>query len=250
MGSGVIRQICPVTRLRQINASYFELWFASREMVQQLAPGQFFEIMRPESDRLRIPISCYDVEGDEIGLMIKIIGDGTLDLSTLCEGDMLDVMGPLGNRFTKPQEAKILLVSGGIGYPPMYSLKKALTAGNEIKWLHGGRCKDDAFPCDAIYTDDGSAGQKGFVTIGVEDELAGGGYDWLYCCGPEPLLKRCAELAKQYGVRCELSLEAYMACGIGVCYGCAVAIREGDEVVYKTVCKDGPVFDSEVVVWG
>ncbi len=249
MGSGVIRDICPVTRLVRINDSYFELWFESKEMAWSVRPGQFFEIMRPESERLRIPISAFDVDSDNVGLMIKIVGDGTLDLSGFQEGEMIDVMGPLGNRFTLPEQSKILLVSGGIGYPPMYMLKKSLSNNNEITWIHGGRCKDDAFPCDAIYTDDGSAGHEGFVTIGVEEELASGSYDWLYACGPEPLLKRCAELAKQCGVRSELSLEAYMACGIGVCYGCAVAIKENEKVVFKTVCKDGPVFDAEVVVW-
>ncbi len=249
MGSGVIRQICPVTRLARINDSYFELWFESGEMARTVCAGQFFEIMRPESERLRIPISAYEVDGDEVGLMIKVVGAGTLDLSKLERGDSIDVMGPLGNEFTLPKQSKILLVSGGIGYPPMSMLRASLDEDSEVRWLHGGRCADDAFPCDDIYTDDGSAGHEGFVTIGVEEELASGAYDWLFACGPEPLLKRCAELAKQYEVKCELSLEAYMACGIGVCYGCAVAIRENDRVVYKTVCKDGPVFNAEVVVW-
>ncbi len=249
MGKRVINQVCRITRTVQINDAYFELWFSSPEMSELLEPGQFFEIMTPGSERLRIPISAYDKHADEIGMMIKIVGDGTRQLSTLKPGDALDVVGPLGNSFTRPTDKRVLLVSGGIGYPPMFMLKKSLDESNRIWWVHGGRCKQDAFDTDCVFTDDGSCGSKGFATIGVEKALSEGGFDWLFACGPEPLLKRCAELAKAYRVQCELSLEAYMACGIGVCYGCAVAIKENDEIVYKTVCKDGPVFNGENVVW-
>lgn len=249
MGKSVVREICRISHLERINDAYFELWFSSVEMSRRLEPGQFFEIMKPGSERLRIPISAYDTRWDEIGLMIKIVGDGTRELSQLKRGDEIDVIGPLGNSFTLPKGKRVLLVSGGIGYPPMFMLKKNLDASNQVYWLHGGRCKDDAFVSDCVYTDDGSAGLKGFVTLGVEEKLHSESWDMLYACGPEPLLKRCAELAERHNVACELSLEAYMACGIGVCYGCAVAIRENDEIIYKTVCKDGPIFRGEEIAW-
>jgi len=241
-----------IIRTERLNPNYFIIWLKATDEIVASLPGQFFEIKVPSSDLalLRKPISVFDIRDNSIGFMIKKIGTGTKFLFDAQEGQIIDFIGPLGNPFTLSHNKKILLVSGGIGYAPLFYLRRKLQSNNNVFWLHGGRTADDIFEgCDAIYTDDGSRGNKGIVTVGMKNILSERAFDMIYCCGPNIMMKKCAEIARNYEIPIEVSLEEYMACGVGACYGCAVAIKTDNSFVYKRVCKDGPVFKGEEVVW-
>ncbi|PID28333.1 MAG: dihydroorotate dehydrogenase electron transfer subunit [Candidatus Cloacimonadota bacterium] len=247
-------KICPVTKIEKLNPEYYLLSFQDKEMAELSLPGQFYEIKIPgdAESMLRIPISVYDIREDEIVLMIKVVGKGTAGFMNLKPGDDLDVIGPLGNSFTVPENKNVLLVSGGIGYAPLFLLNKILLQkNNKVTRLHGGRGADDVFEAEYIFTDDGSIGEKGFVTIGLAKLLKENKYDIAYTCGPDIMMKNCFEITRKANLKLEVSLEEYMACGIGVCYGCAVGIKDNSKqgFSYKRVCKDGPVFDASEVVW-
>ncbi|MDD3051906.1 MAG: dihydroorotate dehydrogenase electron transfer subunit, partial [Candidatus Cloacimonetes bacterium] len=234
-----------ITRLDRLSIDYFIVWVKAYEKMLDAIPGQFFEIKIPGSDLslLRKPISIYDIRDEEIGFMIKRIGYGTDMLSKAKEGQILDIIGPLGNGFSDSENKDILLISGGIGYAPLFYLKRKLERKNNVVWMHGGRTKNDVFhSCNIIYTDDGSSGIRGLVTDGLELILAEKKFAMIYCCGPDQMMKRCSEIASKLNCEMEVSLEEYMGCGIGACYGCVVSIREDNNTVYKRVCKEGPVF--------
>ncbi len=237
-----------------LNAFYFVHTVNLGDLAQQIKPGQFFELKPsiPSQHRLRKPFSVYGVQSPEISFMIRKTGPATEQFSLLKPGDRLDIIGPLGNSFPIEPGKQALLVSGGIGYPPLSLLKKELLkAGNQVWWMHGGRTKDDIFPADAIWTDDGSAGQTGFVTDGLLDYLQSHNPDVVYACGPKPMLKTCAGIAFEHRIPLFVSLEEYMACGIGVCHGCAVKVKSDNSIGVdcKTVCKDGPVFNADEIIW-
>lgn len=238
-----------IIKNERIKPDYFILWVKDAEIAEQCQCGQFFEIKAADSPSLAKPISVYDVEKGQIGFLIKILGEGTRNLSSLAAGKELNVLGPLGNPFPICEGKKIALVSGGVGYPPLYFLRKQILKKNKTYWLHGGASKADIFPCDEIWTVDGSIGNKGFVTDGLEILLKYGEFDRIYACGPEGMLKTCAAIAARNEVELYVSMEAYMACGIGVCHGCVVPTGKPDNIVYKTVCKDGAIFDATEICW-
>ncbi len=238
-----------IEKKENLNPDYFILWIKDSELAKQTQCGQFYELKPQRGPGLRKPISVYDVEKDFIGFFIKQIGKGTARLAKLNSGDFLDLIGPLGVPFPIVKKQKIALVSGGIGYPPLWYLRKKLHKQNTVYWLHGGNSKADIFPCDEIWTVDGSLGNTGFVTSGLDAVLKYGEFDLIYACGPEPMLKAVAEIARKHEVRLIVSMEAYMACGIGVCHGCVVPTGKIENVVYKTVCKDGAVFEADEICW-
>ncbi len=238
-----------IDKNERLNDDYFILWIKDNELAKQTEAGQFFELKAENDPGLRKPISVYDVEKDYLGFFIKIIGKGTARLSELKKNQCLDLIGPLGVPFPLVKNQKIALVSGGIGYPPLWFLRKKLHKTNLIYWIHGGNCKSDIFPCDEIWTMDGSVGNEGYVSLGLDAVLKYGEFDLIYACGPEPMLKAVAQTAKQHEVKLLVSMEAYMACGIGVCHGCVIPTGSIDNIVYKTVCKDGAVFNADEICW-
>lgn len=236
------RHFLQITDNKQLNEEYFFL--TVENPYGDLIPGQFFEVMPPNAEHLRVPVSIYDAK-EVLRFMFKKVGKKTRALSQLERGDYLDVIGPLGNGFTVMEQGKALLVSGGIGYAPLFFLKEKLEKkGISTIFLHGGRTFSDVgFGAeDQIYTDDGSAGNKGFVTEGLLNLTAENEFSRAYICGPEIMMRKCVELLRGK-IKMQVSLEAYMACGVGVCKGCVKKING----TYKTVCKDGPVFDGEEV---
>jgi dihydroorotate dehydrogenase electron transfer subunit len=235
---------------------------------------------------LRRPFSFTDVTTDKdktfADLLYCVVGPSTLRMTTLSSGDTLSVIGPLGNGFRIPEGKKTaLLIVGGMGTPPLQHLAKILTARNnhiEVFAFAGAKTAMDlpfesrlddisqqlgfSLPEFAKYgiesmvaTDDGSAGYHGLVTdclaewLGRSDLAAKDTI--IYACGPQPMLSRMAELAKEKNIDCQLSLERRMACGIGLCQSCAVEckINSSNETTYKMCCKDGPVFDSKELVF-
>ena len=237
---------------------------------------------------LRRPFSFTDVTADRdktfADLLYCVVGPATLRMTTLSTGDSISAIGPLGNGFSIPDGKKTaLLVAGGMGVPPLLHLAKALTADShttriEVIAFAGAKTATElpfesrldeisqqlgfSIPEFARYgieslvaTDDGSVGYHGFVTDCLAEWLGRSRLDSnstiIYCCGPEPMLARVSEIAKDKNIDCQLSLERRMACGIGLCQSCAVEckVSSSNETVYKMCCKDGPVFDSREVVF-
>lgn len=250
----MFNRVFPIKSIEHLNKLYFVVTVDIGKAAIDIKAGQFFQLKRPELvyPILRKPISIYDIQGSVISLMIKRLGKGTEQFSQMHAGDNLDILGPLGNGFPLVDNQKAVLVSGGIGYPPLYYLKKQLLElKSEVYWLHGGQSKNDIFPADEIWTDDGSMGNAGYVTEGLKTLLELKKPDVIYACGPKAMLKACNDLAQEYEVMLYVSLEEYMACGIGVCHGCAVPVKPSkkESYTYKNVCKDGPVFNANDIVW-
>ncbi len=214
--------------------------------------GQFAHIYVP-SKTLRRPISICDVENGTMRLVYQVKGEGTKILSQMKKGESVDVLGPVGNGFRIEKGKRYCLIGGGIGVPPM--LYTARQTENPLV-ITGFRTKslvilqEDFENTGAelvLVTDDGSAGEKGFVTDALKQRADE--FDEVCACGPTPMLKAVAQLCRELGKPCQVSLEERMACGIGACLGCAVRVRKNGEEVMQHVCKNGPVFDGEEVVF-
>ena len=213
------------------------------------APGQFVNIALP-GFYLRRPISVCDWDDAGLTLIYKAVGAGTEAMTGLTPGAELDLLTGLGNGFDiKRAGERPLLIGGGVGVPPLYGLAKRLVeSGRTPLAVFGFGRAADAFYLDEfqalgaevrVATVDGSLGQKGFVTDALPDN---GAYSYYYACGPLPMLKAVWDACPGDG---ELSFEERMGCGFGACMGCSRMTRSGS----KRVCKDGPVFTKEEVVW-
>ncbi len=244
-----------VMRNERLSSAYFVLHLECPEKLPVILPGQFAEVLVPNSvsTYLRRPFSIYDLDynRNRLTMLIKAIGEGTRALYNLSEGDTLNLIYPLGNSFGGSGDGKALLIGGGVGIAPMLMLSKSLSSeGKEVDVLIGGRTSADIIQPDLykpfgnvfITTDDGSLGEKGMVTghsLFGQDNA----YSKIYACGPEPMMKAVSALARSKGIPCEVSLENLMACGIGACLCCIVPTRDGN----KTTCVEGPVFDSSTL---
>ncbi len=212
--------------------------------------GQFVEIAL-DGLYLRRPISVCDYEEGRLTLVYKVVGKGTDLMSQMAEGTELDVLTGLGNGFDVDYECrKPLLVGGGVGVPPLYRLTCDLIArGKEVSVVLGFNTESEIFYAERfealgakviVATADGSVGIKGFVTDAIRE--SGVEYDYFYSCGPLPMLKALCSATTTSG---EVSLEERMGCGFGICMGCSIMTANGA----KRVCKDGPVFKKEEVIW-
>jgi len=208
---------------------------------------------------LRRPFGIYrTIKGKGVELLYRVVGKGTEILSQKRPGERLGILGPLGNGFTLPEKGRrAVMLTGGMGIVPLYMLAEGLEAGTLI---FGARSRRETFLLKDFRkfglkiktaTEDGSIGRKGLATDLLEEELTP--ETIVYACGPMGMLKAAASIAKRSGAKCMVSLERSMACGIGVCLGCAVKARprkdEKENRLYKMVCSDGPVFDSEEIDW-
>ena len=226
----------------------------------EIRGGQFVNVRVDGSDKayLRRPISIHDVDyqNNTIDLLIQEKHEGTKKLCALPVGATVNMVLPLGNGFTMPEkDDNILLVGGGIGIAPLLYFAKTIhnnmPCRTGVHFLLGGRTKDDLMLLERfrsvgdvfITTNDGSMGEMGFVT---EHSL------WntmkinkIYACGPLPMMKAVAKKAREKGIWCEVSLENQMACGIGACLCCVENTKEGN----VCVCKEGPVFNIERLLW-
>jgi dihydroorotate dehydrogenase electron transfer subunit len=242
-----------VTRNHQISEDYFVLYLNCPVNLPPILPGQFAEVLVSNSTTtyLRRPFSIYDADFDknELSLLIKKIGDGTVALSKLKHGDIVNLIYPLGNSFSMPSGQKALLIGGGVGIAPMLLLSKLLkNKGFTPDVLIGGRTSNDIVEPEKykpygqlfITTDDGSAGEKGMVTQHSLFSEKLNEYSAIYACGPDPMMKAVAKVAAAHNIPCEISLENTMACGIGACLCCVVETVDGN----KTTCIEGPVFDT------
>lgn len=210
------------------------------------APGQFINI-KLNDKFLRRPISVCDCDDSTITIIYKVVGSGTEYMSTLAEGEILDILTGLGNGYDISKSTKPLLIGGGVGVPPLYMLaKKLIDAGQRPVVILGFNTKDEIFyedefksiGCDVrVTTVDGSYGIKGFVTDAFPDD-----YDYFYTCGPMPMFRAIERVAVTSG---QYSFEERMGCGFGACMGCSCKTKYGS----KRICKDGPVLEREEIVW-
>lgn len=224
----------------------------------EMLPGQFVEVRvdNTPSTFLRRPISINNVDYDhnELWLLVAAVGDGTRQLQKLQKGNRLNCVLPLGNSFTMPTDStqKVLLVGGGVGVAPLLYFGKRIKAmGGEPTFLLGARSAKDVLERELfeqvgrvlITTEDGSEGEKGFVTN--HSVLAQEHFDRISTCGPKPMMMAVARYAFKNDIECEVSLENKMACGVGACLCCVEKTVEGN----KCVCKEGPVMNIKKLTW-
>jgi dihydroorotate dehydrogenase electron transfer subunit len=256
-------QQCRVKENRRLDKSgaYYSIKLTGFAPARRVYPGQFVHIrVTGAFDPLfRRAFSIADFNSDfgELEIIYKVVGKGTGILGTKKKNDRIDVLGPLGNRFsTIPKRKTVVIVAGGVGLPPLYFLAKRLIGdghpGDGILFFYGGRSKADLIAMNRVRalgvdfipcTDDGSYGFKGFVTEAVMQRLAAlkKSRTHICACGPEPMLAAVQESARRTGFVGEMSLEAPMPCGVGVCLGC-IKRTTGTPQRYVRVCYDGPVF--------
>ncbi len=247
-----------VSSVERVNEKYVLIRLTDDKPLPEMLPGQFVEVRVDGSPStfLRRPISInnLDRERNELWLLVAAIGEGTRALARLREGDMLNCVLPLGNSFTMPArpDERILLVGGGVGVAPLlYFGRQVREAGAEPVFLLGARTAADLLQLDSfksygqvcVTTEDGTAGEKGFVTS--HSILSTGHFDRISTCGPKPMMMAVARYARQMSIPCEASLENMMACGVGACLCCVEKTTEGN----LCVCKEGPVFDTRKLLW-
>ncbi len=247
----------PIVSKKAIAKGMFDITIHCPEVAAAAEPGQFMQVAA-EGFFLRRPISICGIDKQKgtLRIVFEVRGRGTDKISTLNEGSLIDIIAPLGKGFTVLEGKKAICIGGGIGTPPMLAIAKEY--GENATVISGFRnssvaiLQDDIKALDAkavLCTDDGSAGIKGFVTDALKAELEKEKPDIIYACGPMPMLKGVAAVAQQNGIKCEVSLEQRMACGVGACLVCVCrTVKDGNEI-FSHVCKDGPVFDSKEVVF-
>lgn len=248
----------PVIGKSNLAKNIYDMTVLCPEIAGSTKAGQFVHIRVP-GHILRRPISIagYDVEKGTIRIVYEIRGEGTQILADLKAGDMVDLLGPLGNGYTLPEpEHTCVVVGGGIGVPPLLAVAEHF--GAKTTAILGFRSAQAAVlekdfqktgASTILCTDDGTLGRNGFVTAALEELLASEHPDCICACGPMVMLKRVSEIAAAHSIPCQVSLEERMACGVGACLGCACKIRRDGGEVYLHVCKDGPVFSGEEVVF-
>lgn len=250
----------------KIAPDHYVLSFKMPHAAGGVKPGQFFNIKVNDAcaPLLRRPFGAHKINRNKIEILYKVVGKATEILAARKKGGKLDIIGPLGNGFTiNPQTGKLanrqaIIVAGGHGVSPLIALAKKLSDyGARIAVFIGARtknhvvCREDFKRlCAKLYvaTEDGTAGYKGLITDLLTAKLKNilaHNTPTMYACGPKTMLKEIAGIAKRHRMHCQVSLEEYMACGIGTCLGCAVKTKTG----YKLVCKDGPVFNAKDIVW-
>ena len=255
-----------VKAVERLSDKHVLLRLADDKPLPEMLPGQFVEVRVDGSSStfLRRPISInfVDREANELWLMVAMVGEGTRKLGELKPGDMLNCVLPLGNGFSLESEEgsmksdsshqpSCLLVGGGVGVAPLLYLGEVLQQqGCEVTFLLGGRSAKDLLELDlfnrygrvCVTTEDGTMGEKGFVT---NHSVLVEAFDKIFTCGPTPMMKAVARYATEKGIDCEASLENMMACGLGACLCCVEKTTEGN----LCVCKEGPVFDVQRLLW-
>jgi len=253
---------CRILSTEQISSQGFIHEYESPSIAEKSYPGQFVQIRTNtvHAPLLRRPFSVLgtDLRRGSFSILFKVFGEGTKLLASRKSGDVVDILGPLGNCFEAGAYKDIFLVGGGIGIPPIYFLLSKLNLTNQnIRLYFGARTKEELWLISEIdkknvpsmyTTDDGSFGDKGLVTIPLENDIkqyAGRSDAVIAACGPMPMLSEVRKLSLKYSVPAQLSVETMMACGFGICMGCV--LPNNKDFGYSLVCKDGPVFNENEI---
>jgi len=245
-------EIARVTDSNQPMTGAHLLWLEAPQIAKEARPGQFVMVRCGENDehQLRRPLSIHQRVGDQIALLFNIVGGGTQWLSERTSGDKLDLLGPLGNGFNvSPNAKKLLMIAGGIGIAPLVFLAEAAAKkGLSVTLLYGAPTAAQLYPHPTkaelvTATEDGSVGRKGLITDFLPEYLDSA--DQIFACGPLLMYRAMARMPELKNKSVQISLEVRMGCGVGVCYGCTVKAKNG----LKQVCKDGPVFELNDILW-
>ena len=271
---------CQILAHYQFEGDQYILTLDSPEIAKATKPGQFVHITVSDSLAMRRPISIMSVDTDNgtFDLLYKVVGEGTRQLAERKIGEVLSIIGPIGNGFELTDKKLPLLIGGGVGMPPMIAIAQQMKdtnhdpfviLGSEVPFPFTPELSKIGNPCpNASHTmplleewnvacrlaslQDYKGVFKGYVTDLAREYLNTLSTDELaqvevYSCGPHPMLEAVAKLAKEYDLPCQVSLEEYMACAVGGCAGCVVEVQTDAGPAMKRVCVDGPVFDATTV---
>lgn len=237
-----------------IATDVYSMVLEAAPVADEAVAGQFVSLYSKDGSRLLPrPISLCEIDKEKktIRLVFRVVGFGTTEFSKLKESDMIDILGPLGNGFIKEQ-GRAILIGGGIGIPPMLQLAKELTCEKSIVLGYRDELflKEEFEPYGPVYvsSEDGANGVLGNVLDAIREYGVKG--DIIYACGPLPMLRGIKQYAMENGIRCQISMEEKMACGVGACLACVCNSKDIDDhskVKNKRICKDGPVFYAEEV---
>ena len=250
--NGIIEQMrdetCTVVENVRLSKNYF-LSQLKTETIAKLVDPPLFPL-------LRRPFAIMKVDAPHLWLYYEVVGRGTQLLSGHKQGDEVVVLGPLGNSFPTSKNKSLLMVAGGRGIAPLFFAASEFSKNNRVGLIYGAKTKDDlnlveqlkSLPLQqlVLYTEDGSAGQKGLVTQGLGQFLQEHAVEVTFSCGPERMLAAVNHELQEANIENFVSLEAVMGCGFGVCHSCVVPVKTGG---YGKVCTDGTVFPLEAIDW-
>ncbi len=254
----IVQGIFRVVGNRKVGENIFILRFHAPAIARPSLPGHFVNVRADRSyyPLLRRPFSIYDVKGDDVEVVFNVVGRGTEILASKRPGDLLDVLGPLGRpyRFSDTGYSTAVIVAGGLGVAPFPLLTRFLKKEKkQIITFLGAQTAKALVPEGLVNvkpaTDDGTAGHHGTV-VDLMDRLLQEEFPErpkLFGCGPNAMLRSLAKAAEDLKIPCEVSLECIMACGLGICQGCPVELRENSSR-YSLVCTDGPVYNALSII--
>jgi dihydroorotate dehydrogenase electron transfer subunit len=272
---------CQVLAHYQFEADQYIITLESKEIADSTRPGQFVHLSVSGMLAMRRPISVMSVDADNgtFDLLYKIVGEGTKQLADRKIGDVLSVIGPIGNGFELTDRKIPLLIGGGVGMPPMIAIaqkikdnayynpyvilgsevpfpfeasQSSLNGFNSSKFYTMPLLEEWRVPCGLASLQDYEGVFKGYVTDLAREYLDSLSSSDLkevevFTCGPNPMLEAVSKLSNEYNLPCQASLEEYMACAVGGCAGCVVEVATENGPAMKRVCVDGPVFDAKTV---
>lgn len=261
LGADMVEETATIVSNRCERGVYFRLVLRAPAAAPLVQPGQFAHIrVTPLTDALlRRPFSIFDAVADTITILYKVVGKATEALGRMGAGETLSLLAPLGHGFSVPPPGGEfpLLVAGGYGMAAFHLFARR-SPQRGIVFAGARGCSD--ILCEEefrtlgwdvrVATEDGSCGERGFVTQPLRAELERNVRGRkLFACGPTPMLRAVAVLADEFGLPAEVSLDQHMCCGIGACLTCVVPIRTEDGWEYQRACTEGPVFDARRIVW-
>ena len=268
----MFKQTCVITENKKVAPGHWVMKLRSKSIAKSAKPGQFVQVLCADGScdpLLPRPFSFLNAKGDIFSILYHAVGQGTEFLSKRTKGDVLNVLGPLGNGFNieaKPSPAQVLLVGGGVGIPPLYHVAESLVRVNpaikrSIHVFLGARNKS-LLLCEKEFkklgvnlflaTDDGSKGRKGFVTeiLAIQLKNMEASKKRVYTCGPTAMLKAVSDICVRSKTACEVSVEVPMACGFGACLGCAIKVKKDEkDHRFAIACTEGPVFQASEILW-
>lgn len=269
MNAQIVNQEATITAHYAVGKNYYLMELEAKACCSHMKPGQFLNI-RPIGSHdplLRRPMSIHQIDKQtgRFRILYQVVGRGTAQLNQMAYGNVVEILAPLGKEFPLPLDSEqrsqtVALIAGGIGIAPLYALAEELTEkGHTCVLFFGARTSDDFGVLQGFRdvgvqiitaTEDGSDGNKGYITNGLEPLLTELGVESIYACGPMPMLKALQSVLQSLHIPVWFSLESHMACGVGACLGCTVKVRKPDGGWrYALLCQEGPVIAASEVIF-